>query len=171
MGKVFKIMTALMLVIVFTLGLVLAGCSSAETASEVGKLAPDFQLSNLEGQSVSLSDFRGQPVLVNFWATWCGPCRYEMPFLQRILEEQGANGLVVLGINLGESPGEVSEFMEEFGLSFTTLLDSGQDIALMYNVRSIPTTLLIDENGIIRDRKVGAFATMKELETVLGKVM
>ena len=78
---------------------------------------------------------------------------------------------MVLGINLGESPGEVSEFMEEFGLSFTTLLDSGQDIALMYNVRSIPTTLLIDENGIIRDRKVGAFATMKELETVLGKVM
>ena len=171
MGKVFKIMTALMLVIVFTLGLGLAGCSSAETAPEVGKLAPDFQLSNLEGQSVSLSDFRGQPVLVNFWATWCGPCRYEMPFLQRIHEEQGANRLVVLGINLGESPGEVSEFMGEFGLTFTTLLDSGQDVALMYNVRSIPTTLLIDENGVIRDRKVGAFTTMKELETILGKVM
>ncbi|MEE8318786.1 MAG: redoxin family protein [Dehalococcoidales bacterium] len=171
MGKILKIMTALMLVIVFTLGLGLAGCSSAGTAPEVGKLAPDFQLSNLEGQSVSLSDFRGQPVLVNFWASWCGPCRYEMPFLQQIHEEQAANGLVVLGINLGESPGEVREFMGEFGLTFTTLLDSEQDVALMYNVRSIPTTLLIDENGVIQGRKVGAFTTMKELETVLGKIM
>ncbi len=171
MGKVFKIMTALMLVMVFTLGLGLAGCSSSETAPEVGKLAPEFQLSNLDGEPVSLSDFRGQPVLVNFWASWCGPCRYEMPFLQRIHEEQAVNGLVVLGVNLEESPDEVREFTAEFGLSFTTLLDSRQEVGLMYNVRAIPTTLLIDENGVIQDRKVGAFATMKELETALGKIM
>ncbi len=171
MSKTLKIMTALMLVVVFTLGLGLTGCSSSETAPEVGKLAPDFQLSDLDGQSVSLSDFRGQPVLVNFWATWCGPCRYEMPFLQRIHEEQAVNGLVVLGVNLGESPDEVREFMGEFGLSFTTLLDSRQEVGLMYNVRAIPTTLLIDGNGVIRDRKVGAFTTMKEIENALGKIM
>ncbi len=171
MNKVLKIMMTLMLVMVSTLGLGLAGCSSSETAPEVGKLAPDFQLSALDGGSVSLSDFRGRPVLINFWASWCGPCRYEMPFLQRIHEEQAANGLVVLGVNLGESPDEVREFMGEFGLTFPTLLDSRQDVALTYNVRGIPTTLLIDEDGVIRDRKVGAFATMKELETALGKIM
>lgn len=171
MSKVLKIMMTLMLVTVFTLGLGLAGCSSSEMAPEVGNLAPDFQLSTLDGQSVSLSDFRGRPVLVNFWASWCGPCRYEMPFLQRIHEEQAANGLVVLGVNLGESPDEIREFMADFGLSFTMLLDSRQDVALMYNVRGIPTTLLIDEDGVIRYRKVGAFATMKELETALGKIM
>ncbi len=171
MSKVLKIMMTLMLVMISTLGLGLAGCASAETAPEVGNLAPDFQLSNLDGQSVSLSDFRGRPVLVNFWATWCGPCRYEMPFLQRIHEEQAANGLVVLGVNLGESPAEIREFMADFGLSFTMLLDSRQDVALTYNVRGIPTTLLIDEDGVIRYRKVGAFATMKEIETALGKIM
>ncbi len=169
MGKGLNLLVGLLLV-ALVLAPGLSGCTPSAAAPEVGKLAPDFQLSDLDGQPVSLSDFRGQPVLLNFWATWCGPCRYEMPFLERIHREQSADGLVVLGVNMGETAEEIEQFAADFGLSFTVLQDSDQEVALRYNVRSIPTTFLIDEDGIIRDHKIGAFATMAEIESDLEKI-
>ena len=158
-------------------GLVLSGCSSPTPTStpaqgpEMGKLAPDFQLSNLDGQSVSLSDFRGKPVLLNFWASWCGPCRFEMPFIQTIYEEWTGKGLVVLTVNLQESPARVREFVETLGLSFPVLLATSQDVPLVYNIRSIPTTFFIDRDGVIQDIKIGAFSSVAEIERRLGKIM
>lgn len=169
MGKGLNLLLGLLLAVsVLVPGL--SGCTPSEAAPEVGRRAPDFELSDLNGQSVSLSDFRGQQVLLNFWATWCGPCRFEMPFLEQVHREQSADGLVVLGVNIGETTEEVEQFAADFGLSFTVLLDSDQQVALMYNVRSIPTTLLIDKDGIIRDRKIGAFATLGEIESDLDKI-
>jgi len=154
-------------------GLVLFGCSSPATAPgpEMGKLAPDFQLSSLDEQSVSLSDFRGKPVLLNFWASWCDPCRFEMPFIQTIYEEWTGKGLVVLAVNLQESPARVREFMETLGLSFPVLLATSQDVPLEYNIRSIPTTFFIDKDGVIQDMKIGAFSSVAEIERRLGKIM
>jgi len=158
------------------LGLILAGCSSGTEVAQgpqVDKLAPDFQLPTLDGQAVSLGDFRGKPVLLNFWATWCGPCRFEMPFIQEIFEkkEWSDTGLVILAIDIGENPSEVKEFMENYDLSFPVLLDTNQDVALEYNIRAIPTTFFIDKDGIIQDIKVGAFSGKTEIEKRLVKII
>ena len=167
----------LILVLILTTGLLLTGCSSPSTvgmpvqAPQVGNLAPDFQLSNLEGQSISLSDFRGSPVLINFWATWCPPCREEMPFIQEIYEEWLDKRLVLLAVDIGESPDTVESFMQSYNLSFPVLLDTNQDVALEYNIRYIPTTFLIDEDGIIQVVKVGAFSSTAEIEKNLSKII
>jgi len=176
MDRQLKVILTIVLVSVLGSGLVMAGCSSGPEVAQgpqVDKLAPDFQLQTLDGQAVSLGDFRGKPVLLNFWATWCGPCRFEMPFLQEIFEkkEWSDTGLVILAIDIGESPSSVKEFMEHFGLSFPALLDINQDVALKYNIRAIPTTFFIDKDGIIQDIKVGAFSSKTEIEKRLVKII
>ena len=163
-----KILTAILGLILTTV-LLVAGCSAQ--GSQVGELAPDFQLSNLEGQSISLSDFRGKPVLINFWASWCGPCRYEMPFIQEVYEEWSASGLVVLAINKGESLSTAKDFMQSYNLSFPALLDINQDVALEYNIRGIPATFFIDKDGIIQAIKVGPFLSKAEIENSLSKII
>ena len=164
----------IILSLVLISGLLLAGCSAGTGQSpSLGKQAPDFQLPDLEGQPVSLSSFRGQPVLLNFWASWCAPCRYEMPFLQEIHEEWTGKSpsVVVLAVNIGESSSKVNEFINMYNLSFPVLLDTKQDIARKYNIRAIPTTFLIDKDGIIQAIKVGAFSNKTEIEKNLSKIV
>ena len=161
-----RILTAT--VVVLTLVLLTIGCSSP--APQVGKQAPDFQLPNLEGQSISLSDFRGSPILLNFWAVRCPPCRFEMPFIQGIFEEQSDTGVVIVAINIGEAPSTVKDFIQSDNYSFPVLLDTNQEIALEYNIRAIPTTFLIDKDGIIQEIKVGAFSNMIEIKKELSKI-
>jgi len=156
-------------VVVLTLVLLTVGCSSP--APQVDKQAPDFQLLNLEGQAISLSDFRGKPVFLNFWATWCGPCRQEMPLIQEIFEEQSDTGLVILAIDISEAPSTVKDFIQSGNFSFPVLLDTNQDVALEYNIRAIPTTFLIDKDGIIQEIKVGAFSNMIEIKKSLNKII
>ena len=168
MGKILKIISAIILTSVLFSGSV-AGCSTGSEPSQnpqLENLAPDFQLPDLDGQTVSLSDFRGRPVLLNFWASWCGPCRLEMPFIQEIFEDRewADKGLAILAINIGESHDTVKDFMEGHGLSFPVLLDATKDVALEYNIRGIPATFFIDKNGIIQDMKIGAFSSKAEIE-------
>ena len=160
-----------MSVSVLLLGLVMGGCSGSAPAPVVGKPAPDFQLPALDGEAVSLGDFRGKPVLLNFWATWCGPCRMEMPFLQLTYEEWSDKGLVVLAVDVGESQPTVKEFIERFVFTFPVLLDPGQEVALMYNIRAFPTTFFIDADGKIQDIQVGAFPSTSAIERRLIKIM
>ena len=161
--------------IILVSGLVMAGCSANLPSAEgtpVGNPAPDFQLPNLDGKTVSLSDLRGKPVLLNFWASWCRPCRDEMPHIQQVYEEWSDKGLVVLAINLGESSSKVKEFVQSYGLPFPVLLDTKGDIAQKYNVRGlIPTTFFIDKNGIIQVKKIGAFPNKAAIETKLGEII
>ena len=176
MNRLLKIISAIILLLVLGSGLVLAGCSSGSTSdggSETEMLAPDFQLPSLDGQTINLSDFRGKPVLLNFWATWCGPCELEMPFLQEIYEDEewSEKGLVMLAVDIGEPPARVKDFMERLGLSFTVLLDIDQDVALKYNIRAIPTTFFIDKDGIIQETKIGAFTGKAEIEERLGSIV
>jgi peroxiredoxin len=152
------------------------GCSVSWNPTripEVGNLAPDFQLDNLDGQSVSLSDFRGKPVLVNFWATWCPPCRSEMPLIQNIFADKKwvGKGLVVLAIDIGESQATVREFVKKYGLTFPVLLDSTQDVFFEYRARAIPTTFFIDRQGVIREIIIGPFSSVIEIEKSLEKII
>lgn len=122
-----------------------------EPAPIAGHPAPEFTLKTIEGQTVSLSDFRGQPVIINFWATWCGPCRVEMPHLQAAYEAHQSDGLVVLGVNLTErdSPQAVPDFLAEFGLTFPVVLDESGHVAEMYRVFGQPASVFVNEAGVI----------------------
>ena len=168
MGGVLKTILAIMLASLTFSGLV-TGCSSSPAPAQVpqiGGLAPDFQLLNLDGQVVALSGLRGRPVMLNFWATWCGPCQAEMPFIQEVFEEEewSDEGLVILTVNVGEDLDRVTRFMESHSFSFPVLLDIKQSVARDYNIRGIPTTFFIDEDGIIQDMKIGAFSGKAEIE-------
>jgi cytochrome c biogenesis protein CcmG/thiol:disulfide interchange protein DsbE len=163
-----KMLTAI-LVMLIVLSFTATACQSE--APEIGKPAPDFQLNTLDGQTVTLSELRGIPVLVNFWTTWCDPCRSEMPYLQQVYEEWQEKGLVLLAINIGESPSQVAMFMQSQGLSLPVLLDSEENIAVMYNVRAIPTTFFIDEDGIIQHITTGAFRSKEAIESILSQLM
>lgn len=125
--------------------------NSLEPAPVAGHPAPDFTLKTPDGRKISLSDFKGQPVIINFWATWCGPCRVEMPHLQAAYEAHQADGLVVLGVNLTErdSPQHVPDFLAEFGLTFPVVLDEDGSVAETYRVFGQPASIFVDKDGII----------------------
>ena len=139
--------------------------------AQVGNLAPDFELDDLDGNPVRLSDLRGKPVMLNFWATWCGPCRSEMADIQRVYEEWAAEDLVLLTVNMGGTSSRVAEFLEAQELSLPVLLDTKQDVAGSYNIRYVPTTFFIDEDGVIQAVKVGAFPDQDSIETELDKIV
>lgn len=102
--------------------------------------APDFTLRDLHGNSVSLRDLRGKVIFLNFWATWCPPCRLEMPTMERLHEEFGDQGLVILAINYRERPEEIKAFFQEHHLTFSTLLDEKVEVFELYKAWSLPTT-------------------------------
>jgi len=164
-----KKLTAI-LAILLALGLAATACSTEAAAPEVGKLAPNFELNTLDGQSVALSQLKGTPVLVNFWATWCGPCTYEMPFLQQVYEDWPEEELVLLAINIQEGSSKVSQFMQSQGFSFPVLLDSQAAVAQQYSVMGIPSTFFIDSDGVIQEIKVGAFRSKAQIEAILGQI-
>ena len=139
--------------------------------TQVGNLAPDFQLLALDQQPVSLGDLRGKPVMLNFWASWCYPCVFEMPYLQEIHEEYSEEGLVLLAINMGEGPSTVEKFLLSNNYSFLVLLDTRGVVAQQYGAINIPTTYFIDEDGIIQERKIGAFISKTQIEEQLSKIM
>ena len=115
-----------------------------------GNTAPDFSLQNLQGETVTLSELRGKAVLLNFWAVWCGYCRIEMPDLQTAYEEFGEAGFVVLGIDIQENQTRVETFVQDMGLTFPILLDDQGQVALQYRIRGLPTSILVDTEGVIR---------------------
>jgi peroxiredoxin len=115
-----------------------------------------FDLQDHNGNPVSLSDFSGQVVMVNFWATWCGPCRTEMPSMQRMYNSFRDRGFVMLAVNSRENPRVVAQFIEEFGYTFPVALDINGRVSFQYGVRSIPLTYLIDPTGRIIAGKPGA---------------
>ena len=119
-------------------------------APKAGQPAPDFALLDLNGKRVALSDLRGKAVVVNFWATWCGPCRQEFPELQKVATSM-SNDVVILALDQAESASKVAQFRDEFGATFTILLDSSNQVADAWRLSGIPDTVFIDRNGVVRD--------------------
>lgn len=140
-------------------------------APERGKSAPNFQFNDAYGNSVSLVDFRGKAILLNFWATWCVPCRAEMPYIQDVYNTWSEHGLVVLAVNMRESPSKVKQFMQNHMLSFPVLLDTRGSVAEKYNIRYVPTTYFIDSSGVISYIKIGAFRSVAEVEDIVSKIL
>jgi peroxiredoxin len=126
-------------------------------APRPGFLAPDFSLPALGGERVTLSDLRGRPVLINLWASWCPPCRAEMPAMQRLYLELQDTGFVILAVNASaqDSLPAVEALVAEHGLTFPVLLDSSGEVSAAYELRSLPTSFFIDSTGVIRETVVG----------------
>jgi thiol-disulfide isomerase/thioredoxin len=120
-----------------------------------GSEAPGFALPTSGGQTVVLSSFRGRVVFLNFWATWCPPCRLEMPAMERLHQDFKDQGLVILAVDIEESPKLVAKFMKEFRLTFPALLDADSRMSSRYGVRGLPTTVLIDRQGRSVGRAIG----------------
>ena len=137
--------------------------SPLEVAPEVGKQAPDFTLATMTGSEITLSALRGMPVVLNFWATWCGYCVAELGYFDAVAKERPGQ-ITVVAINIGQDAPKVKQFFGDYEISFTVALDKDSAVASRYAVRRyIPVTFLIDSEGVIRNIKVGAFRSEAEL--------
>ncbi len=124
-------------------------------APRPGFTAPDFELPTLDGDTIRLSALRGHPVVINFWATWCPPCRAEMPAIVQEYERYRDRGLIVLAVNQAEEPTKVAAFRDEFAMTFPILLDARMRVSEQYNIRFLPTTFFIAADGTITDVVTG----------------
>lgn len=122
----------------------------------LGKLAPDFRLTALDGSTVDLAGLRGRPVIVNFWASWCAPCREEAPLLRRVQEEDRDRDLVVLGVIFEDSPENARAFMQRYDQRYPGLLDPDGRTAVDYGVFGIPETYFVRRDGIVTYKQTGA---------------
>lgn len=142
-----------------------------DVASPVaGRPAPDFTLQSIDGQSVTLSALQGRAVILNFWATWCPPCREEMPALQEAQDAHRAD-LVVLAVNQNESSDLVQAFKAEYDLAFPLLLDPGYVVSDRYRVSLLPSTFFIDRRGVIRDIVFGGPMNRTLLESKIASLL
>lgn len=127
----------------------------AGSGPKLGETAPDFTLQDLNGAPIRLSDLRGKTVVLNFWATWCLPCRREFPRLQRAYAQNAGEGLVVLAVDVQEGPAGVRSFADAFAATFPIVLDADGSVERQYRVYGLPTTWFIDGQGVVRAQQVG----------------
>jgi cytochrome c biogenesis protein CcmG/thiol:disulfide interchange protein DsbE len=141
----------------------MAGGTGALAGADIkGVEAPDFELKALDGKTVKLSDLRGKAVLLNFWATWCGPCKVEMPWLVDLQKKYGEQGLQIVGIAMEDDPAPVEEFTKNIGVNYTILMGKNA-VGDAYSVLGLPTTYYIDRSGKILDRHIG-LVSLSEIE-------
>lgn len=143
---------------------------SLNAAAAVGSPAPDFELKNLVGNDVTLADYRGNVVVVNFWATWCPPCRAEMPGIQAVYDTYKDQGMIVLAVNAQEDQDTIQSFVMETGFTFPILPDPYGQAIRAYGVRSFPATFVIDREGRIDTIHQGQI-TPDELETMVRPLL
>lgn len=173
-------------VVAFTLAalaITLGGCGASETVEEsqgesseqtglieVEIPAPDFTLRTLAGGEVTLSDFAGAPIVLNFWRVECDPCKEEMPYFDALAEERG-DSVKVISIDMQDSPDAVIRFFGEMQPSFTVALDDSGQVKSAYSIGYTPTTYLVDSDGVIRLAKIGAFQSEEELRSAVDRLI
>ena len=142
-------------------------------APQQGFLAPDFELQTTTGETIKLSDLRGQAVLVNLWATWCPPCRAEMPAIERVYNEYKEDGFIVLAINMTyqDTPANIEPFIDEYGLTFPILLDTNNSVGSAYQLRSLPSSFFVDRDGMISEVVIGGPMAEALLRTRVEEIL
>ncbi|MCH8334901.1 MAG: TlpA family protein disulfide reductase [Proteobacteria bacterium] len=130
--------------------LVIFAASSLASSSLEGQIAPDFVLKSASGENLRLSEYRGDVVMINFWATWCGPCRQEMPVLDELYGRYRHVGFNLLGVNIDDDSRRAMKMVQELGVKFPVLFDENKDVSKLYKVDAMPVTILVDREGRIR---------------------
>jgi len=135
-----------------TLGLLVTVFAATSLASSdlEGQVAPDFALKSSTGENLRLSEYRGDVVMINFWATWCGPCRQEMPLLDELYTRYERVGFSLLGVNIDDDSRRAMQMIEELGVSFPVLFDARKEVSELYEVEAMPVTVLVDREGNVR---------------------
>lgn len=143
------------------------------SAPQAGFAAPDFTLSTPTGETYTLSELRGQAVLVNLWATWCPPCRAEMPAIEKMYQEYKDQGFIVLAVDMTyqDNPLNVVPFIQEYNLTLPILLEETGDVAALYQLRSLPSSYFIDRAGIIREVVIGGPMSEALLRTRIEQIL
>lgn len=151
-------------------GALIGETNLAQSSLVAEQAAPDFELKSLAGETIRLSDFKGKPVLLNFWATWCGPCRAEFPELQSAAVEY-KDKVVIIGINMttNDTPTQVPAFVAEFGVTFPIALDETGEVSRAYQITGLPTSVFIDRDGIASEVRLGAI-NKAYIEAILSKL-
>jgi peroxiredoxin len=135
------------LLAVAALAVAVGGAGAAATPSAG---APDFTLPSLDGPNLRLQEQRGHVVMINFWATWCGPCRVEMPHISRLYEKYRGSGFTVLAVNIDEDPHKAASLAKHLGMKFPVLLDREKKVSRLYDLSTMPSTVLVDRDGRVR---------------------
>jgi peroxiredoxin len=135
---------------VIALVLSVFAASSLASSGLEGQEAPDFALKSSTGENLRLSEYRGDVVMINFWATWCGPCRQEMPLLDELYGRYQRVGFNLLGVNIDDDSRRAMQMIDELGVSFPVLFDSRKEVSELYDVEAMPVTVLVDREGTIR---------------------
>ncbi|MDO8616398.1 MAG: TlpA disulfide reductase family protein [Dehalococcoidia bacterium] len=144
--------------------------SATGPAPRIDQPAPEFDLKTLDGQIVSLSDYKGQPVWINFWATWCPPCRAENPDIEEMYQKYKAEGLVILAPAIGEDFNTVAAYVKRTDLTFTVGVDETTELAANYRIVGIPTHFFIDRDGVLRVWRIGSMST-KTMASNIEKII
>lgn len=142
----------------------------ADVLPKEGALAPDFLLETLDGDELRLSDLRGQPLVVNFWATWCSPCRKEIPELVAAYDRFRDEGLVIIGVNLQESEGIIRRYADDFGMEFPIVIDRRGKVADQYRLLGLPMTFFVDREGVVQSVFIGPFQGETQGTNVQGAI-
>ena len=143
---------------------------SSKSAPEKKELAPNFTLSTIDGKEFRLSEYKGRPVLINFFASWCLPCREEMPTLEKIVHEYGPKGVVFLGVAVDDTETKMKDFIARYGVTFPVGLDKTAAIQKSFGIYGIPTTYFIDKQGVINYSHSGS-VTEELLQHELDKLL
>lgn len=163
--------SAILLMLVAAIGYTIYNSATADDVSllEVGDEAPNFALQDLDGKQHKLSDYRGQGVFLNFWGTWCEPCKKEMPAMDRQFNAYKDKGVHVLAVNIAQSNFEVQSFSDQFKLSFPIVIDKTKDVMTAYNIRPLPTTVLVNPEGKI-ERIITGEMTEQDIEGYMESI-
>lgn len=151
-------------------GAILLASPSAPALARVGQPAPDFALADLDGNPVRLSDLRGRPVIVNFWASWCGPCVEEFPLLTAAASAHEGDGLAVVGIVFRDRSEAARGFLERMGATWPALMDPGDAVASRFGIIGPPDTFFIDRRGVVVSRQIGQLSSA-DLERGLTQIL
>lgn len=167
-GRIVCIFSLIMLLLLTSYSVYAAGPKvvKKEEKPMVDFYAPDFRLKDLQGNNVKLSQYRGHPVFLNFWATWCQPCRAEMPLIEKLSKEKKTK---VVTVNMQQNKDDVKQFLKKNKYTFYVLLDSGGKLIDKYEIRAIPTTFLLNKDGKIVDMNIGSLSKNR-LEEMLSKI-
>jgi cytochrome c biogenesis protein CcmG, thiol:disulfide interchange protein DsbE len=144
--------------------------TSSTPAPMTGAPAPEFTLANISGAQVSLKDLKGQPVLINYWATWCVPCKDEMPAIEAAYQEHKDKGFTVLAVDADEGLNEVTSFVSTLGVNFEILMDPGSSVNELYRVRAYPTSFFVGRDGTIQAMQIGVMSEAQLVEH-LAKIL